>query len=89
MRESDYGERAKRSIKEISEALRSEREHLAVQIELGRMELKDEWHELEAKWKAFEQKVDDLGDDAKDAVHRIADEIEEAYGDLKDRLKDR
>ena len=88
MRESKSVQEAKRSVKELAASLRSDREHLAVQIELGRMELKDEWHSLEGKWEAFEKSVHEYGDDAKEAMHRIGEEIEEAYRDLKRRLKD-
>lgn len=88
MRESKPLQEAKRSMKELAASLRSEREHLAVQIELGRMELKEEWHALEDKWQTFEKTVNEVGDDAKEALHRFGEEIEEAYADLKQRLKD-
>ncbi|MFK7912437.1 MAG: hypothetical protein AB8B93_00870 [Pseudomonadales bacterium] len=89
MRESKIGQEARRSLQDLVDSLRREREHLALQFELGRMELKDEWHDLEAKWDGFERSLDEFGDDAKETVHRVGEEIEGAYRDLKQRLKDR
>lgn len=87
MSKAGIGDEAKKSLKDLAGALRREREHLAVQVELGRMELKDEWLGLERKWDRFEQRLEELGDDAKDAAHRLGHELEEAYNDLRDRLK--
>ncbi|MGI9325584.1 MAG: hypothetical protein ACR2PZ_10225 [Pseudomonadales bacterium] len=87
MGDAPVGQETRKALKDLAVALKREREHLAVQMDLGRKEFKDEWQRLEAKWDQFESKVDDLGDDAKHTVKKLGDELEEAYEHLRDRLK--
>lgn len=81
------GKEAREALHDLRIALRQEREHLAVQMELGRMEFKEEWSQLEHKWEQFESKAEELGDDAKEVAERLGDEITNAYRHLRDRLK--
>ncbi len=85
------GQETRKALKDLAVALKREREHLAVQVDLGRKEFKDEWQRLEAKWDDFESKleskVDDLGDDAKHTVKKLGEELEEAYKHLRERVK--
>ncbi len=81
-----FGRETREALSELKAALRREREHLSVQLELGRMELKDEWDSLEQKWDSFESKAEGLGDDAKEVAERLGSELQDAYRSMRDRL---
>lgn len=78
-----FGEDTKKSLHDLAVALRRDREQLMVQLNLGKMELRDEWHDVEKKWQAFEDKVDDVNDDAKQSLHQVGQEIAETYRKLR------
>lgn len=78
-----FGKDTKKSLHDLAVALRRDREQLMVQLNLGKMELRDEWQEVEKKWQAFEHKVDEANDDAKQSLHQVGQEIAETYRKLK------
>ncbi|NIR79399.1 MAG: hypothetical protein GWO00_13825, partial [Gemmatimonadetes bacterium] len=47
----------KEKLAEVVERLRRERDELRVKVRLGTMEARDEWQELEEKWKSLESRV--------------------------------
>ncbi len=87
MSQSEFGDESRRALKALVDSLKRDREHLSVQIQLGKMELQEEWKTLEHKWDHFEDKVEDLGQDALEAATHFGQELKTAYEQLLDRLK--
>ena len=81
------GSESKKSFHDLLQSLKSDREHLAVQMNLGKKELRDEWAEVEKKWGVLDRHLSEFTDDAKDAAHRLSEEINETYHRLKNKLK--
>ena len=80
-------------MKEELETLKTVRDELRVQAELGKAELRDTWDGLEKRWEELEGKLEVIGDQAKDdiedvkqAANGLAKEIREGYEHLKSRL---
>lgn len=74
------------SLHDLVAALRRQRDHLRIQANLGKMELRDEWEDVESKWHAFEHQVEEANEDARHSLHEIAQEIAETYKKLKHKL---
>ncbi|MBW1884046.1 MAG: hypothetical protein JRJ58_10990 [Deltaproteobacteria bacterium] len=55
------------------EKLRQRRDELRVQIDLGKMEASDAWHEVEDRWQRLEGKLRVLADESKDAAGDVAE----------------
>ena len=53
------------------EKLRQRRDELRVQVELGKMEAGDAWHEVEDRWERLEGKLRVLADASKDSAEDI------------------
>jgi len=75
--------------------LKTRRDELQVKAHLARAEIRDEWEELEDKWKYAEKKLDKLQHEAKDSAVELGDsakivleEISQAYDRIKQRLSD-
>ncbi len=73
--------------------LRQRRDELRVQIDLGKMEASDAWHEVEERWQRLEGKLRVLTDESKDAVEDVgeaatllASEIREGLARVARRL---
>lgn len=79
------GDDTKQSFHEFLVALKRDRERLQVQLNLGKKELRDEWDVVEQKWGVLEGHLAEFSDEAKDAAHRVGNEISEVYHRLKDR----
>lgn len=77
---------AQESIHNIAEALRRERDELSLKISLGKMELRDEWHELEEQWQNFERTFAETSDDAKESLHELGRDLAETYERFKSKL---
>ena len=75
-------------IEELKAELAQLRDEARLQAELGRMELRDEWQELEGKWNHFsaEARVHDSERAIKDALANLGNELREAYHRLKDAV---
>ena len=65
--------------------LKRDRQRLQVQLNLGKLELKEEWDVVEKKWGVLEHHLAEFSDDAKQSAHRVSGEISDAYHRLKDR----
>jgi len=75
------------------EALREVRDELRVQAELGSMDLRDSWDELEKGFSRLEGQLKSLGetamesaDDIQSAAKLLSDELKEGYDRLRARL---
>ncbi|MAE94692.1 MAG: hypothetical protein CL910_08540 [Deltaproteobacteria bacterium] len=73
--------------------LRQLRDELRVQVELGGMELKEQWHGLEKRWSALEGKAKRIREGAREDADEIAEtarelarEIREGFEHLRARL---
>lgn len=75
-------------IEELKAELSQLRDEARVQAELGRMELRDEWHELEGKWNHFsaEAQVHESERAIKAALSTLGEELREAYHRLKNAV---
>jgi len=64
------------------------RDELQLQIELGKMEARDEWHDLEEKWQAFSEKagLEETADDLGSAFSLLGEELKAGYERLKKAL---
>ncbi len=65
--------------------LKQKRDELAVQINLGSKEAKDEWDALEKKWATFaaEARLEKSADDIGAAASALGDELKTAYERVK------
>ena len=77
------------------EQLKTQRDEIRLKAHLATAELKDEWEELEEKWKYAEVKLNKPRHEAKDSAADlkastkiVLDEISSAYDRIKDRLSD-
>ncbi len=83
----------KNDIEEIVDKLREQRDELNVKIHLANMEVRDEWEELEQKWREFVEKskqlrceVDPAVEDIHTALLILCDEIKQGYRKIKKTL---
>ena len=72
----------------LMDKLREERDHLRVQYELGKMEAREEWQELEHKWDQLEQRMDRLEEEVEERIEEIGEELKSSYARLRDKLTD-
>lgn len=86
---ADVSERIRAEI----EALKTMRDELRVQTNLGAKEARDAWHEAERKWQEIEGKMEDLGRASAEsgreisaALGMLADAVRNAYTNLKQTL---
>ena len=69
----------------LAEELKQLRDELALKMHLASMEARDEWYELEKKWKHFsteadfERSAEGLGD----AMSHLGDELKKSYTRIK------
>ncbi len=75
-------------LKALMGRLKEEREHLAVQAELGKMEARDEWRKVESKWDKLESMARDLEHETREAFDELAEEVSEIYDKLRHRFRD-
>lgn len=75
------------------EALREVRDELRVQAELGSMDLRDSWDELERGFSRLEGHLKSLGETAKEsgedirsAAKLLSEELKEGYERLRGRI---
>ena len=73
--------------------LRQRRDELRVQIDLGKMEASDVWHEAEDRWQRLEAKLRILAGESKDAAEEVGEaatllmnEIREGFAKVARRI---
>jgi hypothetical protein len=76
-----------------ADELRAMREEIEVQMNLGKLEARDKWKDLEKHWEHAEGKLKQLGDAGREAAEDITaatqivlDEIRSGYEKLKATL---
>jgi hypothetical protein len=87
---------AKRRFEELLEDLKRQRQEIAVQIHLGKAEVKKEWQQLESKWEELKKQsgpaLEVMGDSAKGvgaALDLAREELEKGYRRLRELLKEK
>ena len=88
-------ESVKKELDELVGTLKRERDELRVQLELAKLEARDEWEELEDKWEDLESRLDRAGEQAKESLADVGaaagvlvDEIKAGYRRIRDSLGD-
>jgi gas vesicle protein len=81
------------SLQQVKEQLQQQRDELAVQISLAKMEAREEWEVAETKFAVFRAKLDEAADEAKDAAGdvmqsaaELGEELKRAYERVKSKL---
>ena len=79
---------AKEEAAKALEQMKQLRDELALKIDLGSMEAKAEWEELEKKWSDFEAKarLDETAEGLGQAFSLLADEIKAGYDRIRKAL---
>lgn len=75
-------------VEKLMADLKQKRDELAVQIKLGSMEAKQEWEELEAKFKDFSEKaqLEETASDVGSALEAVGSELKKGYERLTKAL---
>lgn len=76
------------STKAEIDALASMRDQLRLQLHLGRMEMREEWHRLEDRWRALMHRAGDTVDDAAGSITDLIAGIREGYQALQKEHSD-
>jgi len=83
----------KHRIEALLSDLQQQRDELRVQMHLAQAEAKEEWEEIEQKWRSVESRLEALRKEASDsagdigaALGLVGEEIEKAYKRLRERL---
>ena len=81
-------------VEQLLKDLARERDELRVQAHLLKAEARDEWEEMEEKWRHFESTMGRVGGSAKEsageigaAAEQLGEELGQAYKRLKNALK--
>lgn len=74
-------------LKIIVEELKVQRDVLALKVHLAAADIKDEWEELEKKWKNFDAKSEQVKDEMDEAAEEVRDDLKELGNDIKDGYK--
>jgi len=84
---------SKEQLSDLVAKLRQERDELRLKAHLGSMEAKEEWNELEQKWRALESRMTDTKREAVEKARQaranvalIADELDAAYRRIREGL---
>jgi chromosome segregation ATPase len=87
---SDIGDK----LEKLVETIKTDRDELRVRLHLLKAEAKDEWDEVEEKWRHLEPKLKQLrdgavesGEDIAAATSQLAEEIGNAYKRLRKVMK--
>jgi uncharacterized protein (DUF342 family) len=80
-------------LEKFRDGLLQQRDELRVQLNLAKMEVREEWEETEEKLGHFKSKLEDVSGEAKAAsedvwssVKALGEEIERAYKRIRSRL---
>jgi hypothetical protein len=80
-------------LEKFRNGLFQQRDELLVQLNLAKMEAREEWDRTEQKLEEFKTKLDGIAEEAKDAsddvwtsVKMLGEEIKTAYDRIKSRL---
>ena len=77
-------------LKGLADRLRQDRDELILQLDLAKMEARDEWEELEGKWQDFTGKMKvvreeaaDASGEVREAAKLLAEEVKEGYARIR------
>ncbi len=73
----------RKRLEEEFEKLKTHRDELRVKLDLGKMEARDAWQELDGKWGEIESKLKQLAHASSDT----ADEVKSTAGEMVDDAK--
>jgi broad specificity phosphatase PhoE len=73
-----------------AKALKTKRDELRVQLDLGKMEARDRWEQAEKSWDEFEEKLNVVAHETGEALRdvgkstkRVLEEIREHYREIR------
>ena len=75
---------------EFLRELKGLRDELALRVHLATMEARDEWDEMETKWREFSSRaeMDRTAGGVADALTKLGDELKAGYDRIRGALKD-
>lgn len=75
-------------VEKLKQDIERVRDEIALQIELGSMEAREQWEPLEKKWNDFQNKakLEQSADAISDALSLLGDELSNGYKKLKAAL---
>ena len=84
---------AKEKVEKLIEQIRRERDELRVQASLAKLEAREDWQQLEARWHELQAKGKALGEataesaeDIVKAAHMLAEEIRESLKRIRPQI---
>ena len=84
----------RKEIEELLAQLKQERDELNVKLHLAKVEARDQWEVAEKQWYAFQHKsekvlgeVDHTGDEVKQALTLLADELKDGYRRIREQMR--
>jgi hypothetical protein len=87
---SEIGEK----LEQLTQTIKTERDEIRVRLHLLKAEGKDEWDEVEEKWRHLEPKLKQMRESVVESGHEIgaatvvlAEEIGHAYRRLRDTMR--
>lgn len=81
---SDLGDRLQQEF----EHLKTKRDELRVQLDLGKKDVEDAWHEAEQKWQKLESHVQRLAREGAETLEDIGEAAELLVDEIKTGLQD-
>ncbi len=69
------------------ETLRQRRDELRVQLDLGKKEAADAWHDAESRWERLEGKLRVIGQETKDAADDVEEAAELLLGEVREAFQ--
>ena len=74
------------SVETLLKTLRTERDELRVQLNLAKMEVREQWESVESQWEYVESKIEGFGSEAAHSSKKIVGEIADSYKRLRKTL---
>jgi hypothetical protein len=80
-------EKKRKSMDELIRQLKHERDELKLKIHLGKLEVKDEWGELQDKLAALENRFRPVGEAAGETAEDVWESLKLLGGEIRDGFK--
>lgn len=87
MNDQTLAEHVKQDVIETVERLKTERDEIRVKAHLLKAELRDEWDEVESKWRYLEERMERRSKTALHAVEDVNDAVKKACEDIADAYR--
>lgn len=75
---------SRKFVEETISALKQQRDEIALQMHLGKAELKEEWNRLQKRLDELNDKFDPVKDAAGESAERVFESLKLVAGELKD-----